>query len=147
MKFIKTQTEIVSYVFFVLVVISVSSIIIYYFWSISNSIVKNVNRINLYSMLNIIESPIIVLNSVCSFCRFEYYLQTNFIQPQRYLFIVIGNSTTSIINYEEVYSNSIISSNLLNYTSLFSINISASTSKKINFEINSIEKNIIIENR
>lgn len=141
----KSQIEIVSYLLFVVLVIIISSFLISYFWFIGSRISRDINKLNLYSFLNIFESPIIIFNSVCNFCKVNYLLWINYSLPSNSLFLV-SNHSFSKIKYEELYSSAIIYSNLLNYPLIFFIDISAHSARKIYFELNTFENKIVVKN-
>ncbi|MEM5830739.1 MAG: hypothetical protein QXO40_00855 [Candidatus Aenigmatarchaeota archaeon] len=140
----KFQAEIISYLFFVLLIFTISSFLIYYFSFLSGFISKSFNKLNLYSILNVLESPILIFNSICDYCKVNYIFNINTSRAHNFLILISSNN--SEIKYEELYSSSIISSKLFNYSKNFTYDIYAASTKRIFFEINKINNIITVKN-
>ncbi|MEM0324325.1 MAG: hypothetical protein QXW35_00275 [Candidatus Aenigmatarchaeota archaeon] len=141
----KFQAEIISYLSFVLIIFIILSFLIYYFYFLSDFISKNFNKLNMYSVLNIFESPILIFNSACDYCKVSYIININ-TSFRTHNFLILISSDSSKIKYEELFSSSVISSGLFNYSKKFVYDIYAASTKRIFFEFNKINNVITIKN-
>lgn len=144
----KFQVEIISYFLFSALIFILLSFFVYYFLSFSNNVTKSANKINLYSIINILESPIIIFSSVCNLCSIEFYLQMNHSQPQNFLFSLntVLNLNNLKIKYEELYSEYVITSPIFNLNNIYFLDINANSMKKIHLIIDKLTNSIIIKN-
>jgi len=135
---LKIQTELLSYTIFALIVLSVSSLLIFYFYFLKNVWQEKVNFYNLYTLLNIIESPILTFNSVCEYCKVTFSLNLNTSIPRNYLYLISSFENSTF--YDELYSRSRIESSLLNLNSSYYIDFKASSDKPINIFVDKMNK-------
>ncbi|MEM5828172.1 MAG: hypothetical protein QW197_01545 [Candidatus Aenigmatarchaeota archaeon] len=140
------QTEILSYVVFSFIIFSVISFLLMYFTFLRDRVAKDVNTFNVYSILNLIESPILIFDSVCKYCKVSYNLNINYSIPRNYLFYV-SNEGNVRVKYEEMYSSSIIYSNIFNKNVTYFFDILASSDKNIVIEINKFQNKIEVKNK
>ena len=135
---LKIQTELLSYTIFALIVLFVSSLLIFYFYFLKNVWQEKVNFYNLYTLLNIIESPILTFNSVCEYCKVSFSLNLNTSIPRNYLYLISSFENSTF--YDELYSKSRIESSLLNLNSSYYIDFKASSDKPINIFVDKLNK-------
>jgi len=135
---LKIQTELLSYTIFALIVLSASSLLIFYFYFLKNVWQEKVNFYNLYTLLNIIESPILTFNSVCEYCKVSFSLNLNNSIPRNYLYLISSFENSTF--YDELYSKSRIESSLLNLNSSYYIDFRASSDKPINIFVDKLNK-------
>lgn len=138
----KLQVELLSFTFFALIVISISSFLIFYFYFLRNIWQERVNFYNLYNLLNIIESPILTFNSVCDYCKVSFSLNLNTSIPRNYLYLI--SSSENSIFYDELYSKSRIQSSLLNLNSSCFLDLRASSDKLITIFLDKLNRIIKI---
>lgn len=140
------QTEILSYVVFSFIIFSLISFLIIFFLFLRDRIAKDVNNFNVYSILNLIESPILIFDSVCNYCKVNYKFNINYSIPRNYLFYVSSEGNLRI-RYEELYSATFLYSNIFNKNSTYFFDIIASSDKEISVEINRFLNKIEIKNK
>jgi len=139
---LKFQVELLSYTIFALIVISISSFLIFYFYFLRDIWQERVNFYNLYNVLNILESPILTFNSVCDYCKVSFSLNLNTSIPRNYLYLI--SSSENSIFYDELYSKSRIQSSLLNLNSSYFIDFRASSDKLITVFLDKLNRIIKI---
>jgi len=104
------------------------------------------NYLNLYSLLNVMESPILIFNSVCNYCKTYFSLNLNQTIPRNYLYLISSEPEKNNILYEELYSKSKISSSLFTLNNSYSFDIRSSSNLLIQVILNKINKRIEIKN-
>lgn len=92
---------------------------------------------NIYSMVNVFESPIIIFSSICSFCRVEVLFQINHTKPLEQFFIIENYSdrNETKAKYEEVRSRENIISSILNLNKNFNFDLYAISAERIVFSL------------
>jgi len=139
---LKFQVELLSYTIFALIVISISSFLIFYFYFLRDIWQERINFYNLYNILNIIESPILTFNSVCDYCKVSFSLNLNTSIPRNYLYLI--SSSENSIFYDELYSETRIQSSLLNLNSSYLIDFRASSDRLIIISLDKLNRIIKI---
>jgi len=138
----KLQTELFSYTVFALIVVFVTSVFVFYFYFLRNLWQEKINFYNLYTILNVIETPILTINSVCNYCKVSFSFNLNFSIPRLYVYLI--SSSGNSLFYDELYSESKIQSSLLNLNSFYLIESRASSDREISISLDKLNKIIRI---
>lgn len=144
----KLQTEILSYLIFTTIVLSLSSLSIYYFFSFHETFSKYMNRLNAYFIVNVFETPTIMFNSVCEFCKVEISFQINHSKPLEQIFVIetLSDGREIRARYEEIRSRESLNSTILNLNKVFNLYLSAISTEKIVFSLDKPARTISAKN-